>query len=112
MLQAPAPDGLPFDPFSFQPDALSAGSSVSVTSSVLIVVQTQALAAAPSRGRARAVSWMRRQAAATFHLLHLAISAKGDYHLNEAVVVKAALAEKAANPVHHPVTAFRHGPNF
>jgi hypothetical protein len=50
-------------------------------------------------------------AAATFHLLHLATSAKGADHLNEAVVVETEPAEKAADPVRHPVTAFRHGPN-
>ena len=43
--------------------------------------------------------------------LHLATSAKGAVHLNEAVVVEAELAEKAANQVLYPVTAFRHCPN-
>ena len=48
---------------------------------------------------------------ATFHLLHLATCAEGADHLNEAVIVEAELAEKAADPIQHSVTAFRHGPN-
>jgi hypothetical protein len=41
----------------------------------------------------------------------LATSAKGANHLNEAVVVEADPAKKAADPIQHPVTAFRHSPN-
>ncbi len=50
-------------------------------------------------------------AAAAFDLLDLASGAKGADHLDEAVVVEAEPAEKAADPVRHPVTVFRHGPN-
>ena len=58
-------------------------------------------------------SWARGDVstAATFYLLHLATFAKAADYLDEVVVVEAEPAEKAANPVQYPFTAFRHGPN-
>ena len=58
-------------------------------------------------------SWARGDvsAAATFHLPHLATRTKCADYLNEAIVVEAEKAEKAANPIQLLVTAFRHGTN-